>query len=153
MTDDTPLWSAMVEGLVALRVPREKAIARADLQYPGVAAANAARATRLAGIAEKGEQNEIRKLVLACGCKFYNLSQARKAKQTPGLADCWITHEARGLAFWWETKRQIGGEHSTAQEEFAKECAAAGVLYGTGDRYHARDFLIAQGFTPPVISR
>jgi hypothetical protein len=77
------------------------------------------------------------------------LSQPRASKQTPGIPDLWLTRAARtdapAFAFWWESKRQVGGKRSSAQEAFGAECAAAGVGYGFGDRHDARQYLATLG--------
>lgn len=95
---------------------------------------------------EKETQAAVVKLFRAFGCRVYNLSQARRTKQTPGLPDLWVVHVARGLAWWWETKRPDGGRLSSAQLDFRMECAMADVPHGVGSLADAEDFLIALGF-------
>lgn len=102
-------------------------------------------AERDAKILEDKEQWEIVKLFRAYGCKVYNLSQKRAAKQTPGLADLYVTRRQSGHAFWFETKRQVGGIYSTSQIEFREENDAAGVLCWGGDRYDAASLLVDLG--------
>jgi hypothetical protein len=71
---------------------------------------------RDASIAEKAEQSEIVKRFKGIGgFAVYNLSQSRASKQTPGLPDLWCMHTRYAFAFWWESKRQVGGEFSDAQ--------------------------------------
>lgn len=94
---------------------------------------------------EKVTQAKVVKRFRAFGFKVYNLSQARRTKQTPGLSDLWITHRRRGLALWWETKRPLGGRFSSEQLDFRDECTAAGVSYGAGDERAAEEWLIAHG--------
>ncbi len=96
-------------------------------------------------IAEDKEQHEVVKMFRAYGLKVYNLSQKRAAKQTPGLADLYVTKKAAAIAFWFETKRQVGGELSSAQVDFRDENQAAGVRWYSGDRYHAAEALVALG--------
>lgn len=96
-------------------------------------------------ILEKEEQHECYKVFRAFGCTVWNLSQARETKQTPGLGDAFITHPDRGLAFWWETKRQVGGGHSPAQLEFRRHCLDGRVMYYTGDRFHAQQTVVDLG--------
>lgn len=137
-------YQEMVDGLVAQRVPRDQAEARARelCGTPAPDPATLAQAHRDAAALEKTEQVEVRKRFVACGFGVYNLSQARAAKQTPGLPDLWLVHRALPIALWWETKRQVGGVHSPAQRGFAAECDRCGVNHGTGDRYDAERWLI-----------
>jgi hypothetical protein len=100
---------------------------------------------RDANALEKAEQHEVAKLFRGHGFIVYNLSQSRAAKQTPGLADLWVVHRELPIAFWFETKRQVGGEHSDAQLAFAAECQRCQVGYATGDRFAAAEHLIALG--------
>jgi hypothetical protein len=93
-------------------------------------------------ILEKEEQQEVIKRLRVCKFKVYSLSQARASKQTPGLSDLWCVHLVDPIAFWWETKRQVGGRHSDAQSDFALECRRTGVGYYTGDRYEAERVLV-----------
>ena len=102
---------------------------------------------------EKAEQHAIWKMARALGWKVYTLSQPRATKQTPGLPDLWLTATACGFAGWWETKRQVGGARTTAQEEFGEECRRARIPYGYGDRYEFASWLKRHGFTPPTIPR
>jgi hypothetical protein len=98
-----------------------------------------------ASILEQREQLEIYKLFRAYGFKVKNLSQARASKQAPGLGDAWILHRDRPIAFWWESKRQVGGELSPAQIEMRDDCWRCGVRYYSGDRYAAADLLVQLG--------
>jgi hypothetical protein len=70
---------------------------------------------------EKAEQQKCREVWLAFGGRVYSLSQARAAKQTPGLGDQFVVFPEL-VSFWWETKRQIGGRVSDAQQEFHELC-------------------------------
>lgn len=91
---------------------------------------------------EKREQAEVVKLFRAYGGKVYSLSQARASKQTPGLPDLWVVFNGIRRAFWFETKRQVGGRLSDAQREFGIECTTAGVSWYVGDRRTAAEILI-----------
>ena len=122
-----------------------------DYVAPELLAQQAAEIERSKDVAEKDEQRAIRKMAIALGFRVYWLSQARATKQTPGMPDLWLAHQERGLAGWWETKRQIGGERSSAQADFADECAASGILYGFGDRYAFANWLSEHEFTPPPV--
>lgn len=140
-------YEEIVNSLVAQRVPRDKAEARARelCGAPAPDPAALAQAARDAAVLEKTEQVEVRKRFVACGFDVYNLSQARAAKQTPGLPDLWFMHRALPIAVWWETKRQVGGVHSEAQRTFAADCDRCKVNYGTGDRYDAERWLVERG--------
>lgn len=96
---------------------------------------------------EKSVQQDVREEYEAAGCKVYNLSQARAAKQTPGLSDLWIVHVGRGVAFWHEVKRP-GGELSDAQRTFREECRACGVRHVSGGVEEARIAIQRWGLTP-----
>jgi hypothetical protein len=74
-------------------------------------------------------------------------TSARRArsKQTPGLPDLWVTHKARGLAFWFEVKRSKEFRISDAQADFRVECTAAGVNHCWGDRRTAAKLLVDLG--------
>jgi hypothetical protein len=151
------LHDALLNHLLATGADPENAAARAAATYPEAARAHQAEtraeAERDARILEDAEQREIRKMLGAIGFRVWNTSQPRAAKVSPGLPDQWITHEARGFAGWFETKRQVGGERSTAQREFGDACHRAGVPYGYGDRFDLARWLIEHGFTPPAIPR
>lgn len=131
--------------LEAAGVPREKAEwqARHECGLDPVAAPS-----RSPDVLEKDEQHAITKMARALGFTVYNLSQARKSKQTPGLPDLWMMRSMFGM--WWETKRQVGGELSPAQVAFREQCVAANVHHGAGDRFAFAAFLTQHGFTPPL---
>lgn len=151
-----------IDGLAAAlqaqyNIPRAAAVRQARLTLGLPADSTPAEIARDEKILEKEEQREIVRLYRAYGCKVYSLSQARASKQTPSLADLWVTREARplkrqdgrrwhaALAFWWESKRQVGGERTSGQIDFGNECIAAGVGYSFGDRYDAAKFLVTLG--------
>lgn len=144
-------YDMTVATLVDAGVPREKAEARARELYPDVAAKLDAIVVRNANVLERREQQVVWQMGTAVGLKGYWLSQVRDSKQTPGLPDLWWADVTRWLCFWWETKRQVGGERAPEQLTFAAECEAAGVSYGFGDRYDFAAFLQARGITPPAI--
>lgn len=134
-------YDALVGGLVGAGVPRERAEAQArrELRIPAVSE------ERDSAALEKEEQAEITKTFRAFGFVVRNLSQPRATKQAPGIPDLWVTHGTRPLAFWWETKRQVGGRFSPAQIDFARDCKRCGVGYGAGDRHAAAQHLVALG--------
>jgi hypothetical protein len=144
-------YDATVESLLRANVPRDKAIARARELHPDVAAQLDAQVVRKANVLEKHEQLRIKQMAIVVGLKVYSLSQARASKQTPGLPDLWMADPTRCLAFWWESKRQVGGTRSDAQLTFASECEASGIPYGFGDRYDFAGWLTARGIQPPAI--
>lgn len=111
-----------------------------------------AEAERDARVLEKDEQAAVVKLLRGMGFDVWNLSQARASKQTPGLPDLWVMHREHPIAFWWETKRQVGGALSVPQEYFRDATLRCGVAHGVGDRYAAREFLRALGLEPPPVS-
>lgn len=137
-------FDAMIDSLVRQGVPRDKAerTARAQLNIP---ADPAPEDMRRENVLERTEQLEIVKLFRAFGFEVYWLSQARAAKQTPGLPDLWCMHRERTIAFWWETKRDKGGRFSEAQLRFREIAERCGVGYGSGDRRAARSHIIGLG--------
>lgn len=139
-------YDAILNGLLAAGWPRTVAERRAREEAPATAPNN----QRDARVLEKAEQHEVMKLFRAYGFVIYSLSQPRATKQSPGLPDLWCVHTRRPIAYWWETKRQVGGEHSPAQLEFRAHCLRCGVGYGTGDRYAAAEHLIALGLASRV---
>lgn len=92
---------------------------------------------RRADLLEKHEQNAVRKIFVAHGCAVYNLSQSRATKQTPGLPDLFVFSSRSGHAFWFETKRPVGGVQSRPQREFQERCAQCGVRYVIGGQTEA----------------
>ena len=95
---------------------------------------------------EKAEQLEVQKVFRAFGARVYWLSQARAAKQTPGLGDLFVIFPAL-VSFWWESKRQKGGRISEAQQEFHELCTGVreGSWHYFGGRREAEDLVIALG--------
>lgn len=143
-------YDAFVQQLVAANVAEHAAHQLARLKYPDAAAEKAREAERRAGVLEKDEQREVRKLFIAFGFEVYWLSQARRTGQTPGVPDLWCMHRELPIGFYWETKRQVGGKLSDAQLLFRDGCLRCGVGYGTGDRYAARTHLIKLGLAQIV---
>jgi hypothetical protein len=125
---------------------KAEAAARLNGYKPAVEIDN----TRDDTVLEKEEQAYISRLFREFGLNVRNLSQARKTKQAPGLPDLWCMHRELPIAFWWETKRQIGGRLSDAQVEFKSDCERCHVGYGTGDRHAARNHLIKLGLARVV---
>jgi hypothetical protein len=136
-------FNAMVQSLRAQGVPLALAesTARRECGLPAPDLCT----QRDANVLEKAEQAEVTKTFRAFGFDVYSLSQPRATKQSPGLPDLWCVHRERPIAFWWETKRQVGGRLSPAQMLFQESCQRCDVGYGTGDRHAAADHLIALG--------
>jgi hypothetical protein len=136
-------FDAMVQSLRAQGVPLALAetTARRELRLPAPDPA----AQRDANVLEKAEQAEVTKTYRAFGFDVYSTSQYRAAKVTPGIPDLWCVHRERPIAFWWETKRQVGGRLSPAQLLFQESCQRCDVGYGTGDRHAAAEHLVALG--------
>jgi hypothetical protein len=140
-------------GLDAETAQRRARAAVGTLIAPEPAPAELQEAQRRADIEEKREQRAIWKMATGIGFTVYWLSQARRTAQTPGLADLWLAHRGRRFCAWWESKRQVGGERSTAQIEFGELCELGRIAYGFGDRYAFARFLQEHGFTPPPFPR
>lgn len=135
----------MVEALTAQGVPLERAQARARELCNDAPPLAGEEPERDARVLEGKEQAEVYKLFRGFGCEVYNLSQARASKQAPGLGDAWVVHRSLPLAWWWETKRQVGGELSAAQERMRDNCLRCGIAYYSGDRYKAAALLVHLG--------
>jgi hypothetical protein len=136
-------FDAMVQSLRAQGVPLALAETTARREL-GIAVPDPA-AQRDANVLEKAEQLVVTKTFRAFGFDVYSTSQYRPAKVTPGIPDLWCVHRERPIAFWWETKRQVGGRLSSAQLLFQESCQRCDVGYGTGDRHAAADHLVALG--------
>lgn len=100
-------------------------------------------------ILEDEEQREISNLFRAYGFTVRSTSQKRPSKTSPDFPDLWVTRAARddapAFAFWFESKRQVGGKRTSGQKDFGDECIAAGVSYHFGDRYAAGVHLVRLG--------
>jgi hypothetical protein len=140
----TANWQEELERYVATRLSESETV-QSWRERIAAETARAEEARRDASIDEKAEQRAVVSRLRAFGFVVYSLSQARAAKQTPGIPDLWIVHRRLAWAGWFETKRQVGGKHSTAQLEFRSECDATGVNYRTGDRHVAELLLIELG--------
>lgn len=132
-------FERLVAQLVQRGFKRADAEREVRAQYPELAPPIVVRDER---VLEKAEQIEIRKLALAYGFKVKNLSQYRPAKVSLGFPDLLLIHRRVPLMLWWETKRQVGGALSPAQEEFRDDCTRCSSPHGAGDRYHFVEKLI-----------
>lgn len=140
-------FDRLVSAMTALHVPRPKAeaAARAQLGITGSGAdVDPAQCERDGSIAEKAEQLAIVKLFREHGCTVRSTSQARPSKIAIGFPDLFVTHRTLPLAFFWETKRQVGGVVSDAQKDFGADCWRCGVRWYTGDRHDAQRLLDEQ---------
>lgn len=146
-------YVSVVEQLVGVGVPRDKAEAQAIALHPDAFHVLARAEVKRADVLEKAEQAAITKMAKAAGMTVYSLSQARASKQTPGLPDLWLAHPGRSFAGWFEVKRQCGGVPSEAQLRFRLEALAAGVTHGIGDRYEFARWLVDLGFPSLPIPR
>jgi hypothetical protein len=124
-----------VAQLTRLGYERHVAEAQVRAQHPEWVRAFPAEPTRDESVLEKAEQVEIRKIAIVYGFKVNVLSQPRATKQTPGIADLYLTHKVLPIALWWESKRQVGGTRTPPQVEFGNDNIRCGVGYGFGDRY------------------
>jgi hypothetical protein len=138
--DPAELLAAKAAGLtlVAWRARRDGSL---DARY-GTVPVDDGDADRL----EKAEQLEVQKVFRAFGARVYWLSQARAAKQTPGLGDLFVVFPEL-MSFWWETKRQKGARVSDAQQEFHELCNGTneGSPHYIGGRREAEELVIALG--------
>lgn len=137
-------FDAMVNMLVSKGFPRSTAEAEVRAQYSELAPPPAD-VVKDESILEKKEQQAIIDQFRAYGFKVRNISQPRATKQAPGIGDLIVMHIARGIALWWEVKRQVGGRLSPDQVEFEDDCRACGWTYRSGDRYDAARYLVNLG--------
>lgn len=145
MTTGLSDFETLVSDLMARTgCARARAEAIIRQQVPGLAPTPAADQSAV-DVLEKAEQVECRKLFIAFGFKVYNLSQARATKQTPGLPDLWCVHKREPVAFWFETKRQVGGQLSPAQVDFQTECLRCDVKHFVGHRHNVVELLLSLG--------
>lgn len=155
VTSLLPEFERLVENIMAAgSCSRDRAIAAIRLNRPelipvGLPEESAPVSEDAASILERKEQHEIYKLFRAYGFKVRNLSQARASKQAPGLGDAWVVHREFPIAFWWESKRQVGGELSPAQLEMQADCARCAIPYHHGDRYAAARLIVSVGLAKP----
>lgn len=143
-------YDALVQQLRAANVADEAAHREARRRYPDAATEQQAEVERRADVLEKDEQRAVVRMLREFGFTVRTLSQARASKQTPGLFDLFCTHRERPIAFWFDTKRQVGGKLSEAQQEFMADCRRCGVGAYAGDRYTVRTILITLGLAQIV---
>lgn len=138
-------YEAIVAGLVALNVPREKAEARAR-ELVGLPAAGIDTPSE-AEMREQLEEYHVEegdKLLRALGFEVVRLSQVRRSKIHPGLPDRRYYHRRRGFAFWWEAKAEWGKQRPD-QRAFQEMAEACGERYVVGKLETLKGWLVRQG--------
>jgi hypothetical protein len=144
-------FGRIVDGIVhTTGVDRSRAaeIARANGYTPDeLTLAQLAEQQRDARILEAAEQKEVIKCLREHGFTVRSTSQYRASKIAIGVADLWCTHREQPIAFWWETKRQVGGVLSDAQRDFADDCARCNIRCYSGHRYDAERVCRELGFS------
>lgn len=100
---------------------------------------------------EKEIQLDVMRLYRRFGCVIYNLSQARRTKQTPGLGDLFgftpmLYIQPSRIPFWHETKTPTGRLRPDQREfhDFCQE-TAGGVRHIVGGVGAAEEFLVHIG--------
>jgi hypothetical protein len=133
-------YDELVASLLLKQIPRHLA-ERAAREHLGITSGTPEVSARDASILEKTEQREIIKLFREHGCTVRSTSQARPSKIALGFPDLFVTHKRLPLAFFWESKRQVKGVISDAQQDFAEDCWRCGVRWYAGDRFDAERVL------------
>src|ERR1041385_104771 len=87
----------------------------------------------------------------ALGFTCWHLSQNRASRQTPGWPDMLFTHPGKGLAVYYEAKRQ-GGKQSPAQQEFQRHIEAAGGQYVTGTAQVLADWCVQKALMHTTVT-
>lgn len=82
-------------------------------------------------VLEKDHERKGDELMATYGFTVIRFSQARATMQTEGIPDRLYCSPTRGLAFWWEAKREDGKQRA-AQKEFQETVTAAGQVYFCG---------------------
>lgn len=95
---------------------------------------------------EKDIENAGDRLMAALGFTIWRLSQARPTRQSLGLPDRKYCDRERGVACWWEAKRETGRGHgqSPAQRDFQLDVEACGEFYVVGALDALEGWCIAQ---------
>lgn len=150
---DILAFEAAVNQLVDLGYSRPEAEQAVRKQHPQLAPTFPLNGERDERALERAEQIEVRKLFCAFGFTVRNLSQYRPSHVAPGFPDLFVTHNRERIAFFFETKRQVGGKRSPAQVEFAADCNRCGVPCYHGDRYSAAQLLVDLGLAIRVDDR
>lgn len=138
-------YETMVEQLVALGVPREKAEARARAEH-GLPAAGIETPSeaKMREQLERRHTEEGDRLMRALGFEVVRLEQLRASKIHPGLPDRRYYSRARRLAFWWESKAEWGQQRPD-QRAFQEMCDACGDPYVLGKLEALKEWLVGHG--------
>lgn len=141
-------FDEMVNEMVAMRIPREKAeaAARADL---GISSAAAQLPSVDEGALEKTIELEGDRLMQKLGFEVIKFSHPGKTKQTEGIADRRYYHRRRCLALWWEAKSATGAQRP-GQRVFQELVEACGETYVLGTHEALINWLIEQRVAVPV---
>jgi hypothetical protein len=94
---------------------------------------------------EKEEELRIDRLYKALCLKVVRFSQPRRTMQTEGIPDRKVYVERKGLTYWHEVKRPVGGKQSEAQKKFQEMAERCGETYVLGGYNAAYDHLVAIG--------
>lgn len=108
--------------------------------------------SRYRGDPESGIQARVVKLFRLAGCKVYPTSQYRVSRQAVGMADLFVVHPGKRVAFWWECKAP-SGKLSNAQWDFCQVVRAVGVEYEFGGYEEAVHYLECLGVIVPQTKR
>lgn len=150
---DILAFEAAVNELVSKGYERHVAEREVRRQLPQIAPSFPLAGEKDERALERAEQIEVRKLFCAFAFTVRNLSQYRPSRVAPGFPDLFVTHNRERIAFFFETKRQIGGNRSPAQIEFAADCNRCGVPCYHGDRFAAAQLLVDIGLAIRVDNR
>jgi hypothetical protein len=77
-------------------------------------------------VTEKHIAGEIMRELRAIGCDVSSTQQTRASRQTVGMPDLYVSHEAWGVSAWIEVKRP-GEKPTKAQQAWHERQRAAGV--------------------------
>ncbi len=93
---------------------------------------------------EKREMAAARQLMqTVLGFDFWNLSQSRATKQTPGWPDALFSRDD-GVAVFYECKAP-GGKQSVHQKAFEEMCARCGMAYVKGPADELQRWVLEEG--------
>jgi hypothetical protein len=98
---------------------------------------------------EKDEQRDVYRLYVALGCEVVWFSQPRATMQTEGIPDLKVYCRRKGLTWWHETKRTVGGRQSDEQRHFQQRATCCGEEYVLGGWEEAVQFVRARGLVAP----
>lgn len=118
-----------------------------------IQAARLAKVTPIEQQLEKNEQSDVYRLYISVGCEVDWYSQPRESMQTKGIPDMKVYAVRKGLTWWHEAKRPVGGKQSDAQRRFqvrAQACGEHYILGGWEEAVRAVQMfeLVAPGWRP-----